>query len=130
MMTKPKTAADYTTDQSIFEVRRKRREAQVHEGVVKLFLRLRSLSGSGSPIEQARALRDRYARALCGGRPGIGGDVFAEFLLSAEAADDAEEGIDERFMALESAQIDAATHGAGAVRQAMLRGTPAAPPPR
>lgn len=101
--------------------RRERREALQHEHVARLTVRLRALSGSGATIERVRAVRDRYARAVFGFPPGIGGDAFADFLVSDEAGAEDAEDIDGRFIALERAQIDAATHGSVAVRQAMLR---------
>lgn len=65
-------------------------------------------------------LIDRYGRALHDCRAGVGGDAFIEFVLSIEAADQ-DEDLDGRFMLLANVGIDAATHAAGAVREAMLR---------
>lgn len=107
--------ADYTA------VRREHREALQHEHVARLTVRLRSLSGSGASIEQARIVRDRYARAIFGYPAGIGGEAFADYLLSDEAGEEDAEDIDGRFVALERAQIDAASLGIATVRQAMTR---------
>ena len=101
--------------------RRERREAEQHEHVARITVRLRALSGSASTTTEAAAVRDRYARAIFGFGPGVGGDAFIDFLLSEEAGDENIEDIDGRFIALERVQIDAAQHGAGAVRGAALR---------
>jgi hypothetical protein len=96
--------------------RRDRRETLVDEHVAAITLRLRALATEGGTIEQARIVRDRYARVL--GLPvGVGGDTFAEFMTTAEAAELDIEEIDERFIAL--AALDPDTHAAGAIREAM-----------
>lgn len=80
-------------------VRRAQREAKITARLATLTRRLRALSGSGASLAQARAWRDRYARAI-GVSPGVGGDVLAEWLLSEEAGELSIEDIDARFVAL------------------------------
>ncbi|MEP6874048.1 MAG: hypothetical protein ABI887_06750 [Burkholderiales bacterium] len=100
---------------------RERRITAVDEYIARLTLAIRSLSGSRTPVEQARKLRDRYARALFRYGPGVGGDAFVQFLLSGEAFAESDTDIDDRFMRLAEWEIDAATHAASAIREAMGR---------
>lgn len=107
---------------TIAALRRTRREAHLHEYLETLTARVRALSGSGRSLAEARALRDRYARALCGYPASAGGDLFAEWLLSDAAGSIEDEAdFDDWFVMLGSVQIDAVMHGAGAVREAMRR---------
>lgn len=101
------------------KVRRERRKALYNAGFAAIVMRLRALSSIGASVEVARHIRDCYAHVVLGFGPGVGGDAFIDFLLSDDAGDEDEGDLDGRFMALKRSQIDAATHGAGAVRQAM-----------
>lgn len=83
-------------------------------------MRLRAFARSGVTINAARAVFDRYGRALNDCRADVGGHSFTEFLRS-DAAGDPDEDLDERFIELAKTEIDAAIHAAGALRQAMLR---------
>lgn len=90
---------------AVVAVRRVRRTATVTTRLGRVTRELRALAGSGATIEQARAVRDRYARAI-GLRPGVGGDVLTEWLLSPESAAIDLEDVDERFLALGNARAD------------------------
>ena len=66
-------------------ITRARRTAAVDLGFERATEALRRLAGSGASLDEARAVRDRYARRI-GARPGAGGEPLLALLLAPEAS--------------------------------------------
>ena len=73
-----------------------RRQQAVGRGLEEITMSIRQLSGTSTNMTIARAIRNRYARAI-GAPAGASGDAVIRFLMSADAARLSIEEIDARF---------------------------------
>ncbi len=82
---------------------RKKRERVVDQQLQRVTRQLRELSDGAHTIDEARRVRDRYARAI-GAPIGVGGDVLVGYLMSSAASKVEIEAIDSMVMSFAEAQ--------------------------